>query len=96
MNITQKGGLLDVHVDGNYHDATGVNRRMNALIYLNPDWEESWGGEFGIYNNNGTKLVPSKPLNPQITQNRGPRSALHRTERFAPKESLVMRSVYRR
>ncbi len=47
-------------------------------------------------NNNGTKLVPSKPFNPQITQNRGPRSALHRTERFAPKESLVMRSVYRR
>jgi hypothetical protein len=57
LNITQKGGLLDVHVDGNYHDATGLNRRMNALIYLNPDWEESWGGEFGIYNNSGTQLI---------------------------------------
>jgi len=41
LNITQKGGMLDVHVDGNYHDATGLNRRMNALIYLNPGWEES-------------------------------------------------------
>ena len=57
LNITQKGGLLDVHVDGNYHDATGLNRQMNALIYLNPGWEESWGGEFGIYNSNGTKLI---------------------------------------
>jgi len=57
LNVTQNGGLLDVHVDGNYHDATGLNRRMNALIYLNPDWEESWGGEFGIYNKNGTQLV---------------------------------------
>jgi hypothetical protein len=57
LNITQKGGLLDVHVDGNYHDATALNRRMNALIYLNPNWKKSWGGEFGIYNNNGTKLV---------------------------------------
>ena len=26
-------------------------------IYLNPDWEESWGGEFGIYNNSGTQLI---------------------------------------
>ena len=57
LNVTQKGGLLDVHVDGNYHDATGLNRRMNALIYLNPGWEESWGGEFGIYNSNGTQLI---------------------------------------
>ena len=57
LNITQKGGLLDVHVDGNYHDASGLNRRMNALLYLNPGWEESWGGEFGIYNSNGTQLI---------------------------------------
>ena len=57
------GGLqLDVHVDGNYHDATGLNRRINALLYLNPEWEESWGGEFGIYNNDGSvqlkKIAP--------------------------------------
>ena len=57
LNVTQKGGLLDVHVDGNYHDASGLNRRMNALIYLNPGWEETWGGEFGLYNSNGTQLI---------------------------------------
>ena len=26
LNATISGGLLDVHVDGNYHDATGLNR----------------------------------------------------------------------
>lgn len=57
LNITQRGGLLDVHVDGNYHDAMGLNRRMNALIYLNPDWHESWGGEFGLYNDDGSRLI---------------------------------------
>jgi len=61
LNVTQRGGLLDVHIDGNYHDATGLNRRMNAIIYLNPEWKESWGGEFGIYNNDGTTLIKKVP-----------------------------------
>ncbi len=57
LNITMPGGLLDVHVDGNYHDATGLNRRLNAILYLNPDWEPSWGGEFGIYNRTGQECI---------------------------------------
>ena len=53
LNVTKAGGLLDVHVDGNYHDASGLNRRLNALIYLNPNWKPGWGGEFGLYDENG-------------------------------------------
>lgn len=57
LNLTVSGGLLDVHVDGNYHDATGLNRRINAILYLNPDWEEGWGGEFGLYDHTGDNLI---------------------------------------
>ena len=57
LNATKPGGLLDVHVDGNYHDATGLNRRLNALVYLNPNWQPGWGGEFGIYDENGDKCL---------------------------------------
>jgi Rps23 Pro-64 3,4-dihydroxylase Tpa1-like proline 4-hydroxylase len=57
LNVTVSGGLLDVHVDGNYHDATGLNRRINAIIYLNPGWQNTWGGEFGIYNSTGDVLI---------------------------------------
>tara|TARA_B100001063_G_C16761488_1_gene556175 strand:- start:1774 stop:2550 length:777 start_codon:yes stop_codon:yes gene_type:complete len=57
LNVTEKGGLLDVHVDGNYHDASGLNRRINVILYLNPGWEKNWGGEFGLYNEDGTKLI---------------------------------------
>jgi Rps23 Pro-64 3,4-dihydroxylase Tpa1-like proline 4-hydroxylase len=53
LNVTMRGGLLDVHVDGNYYDATGLNRRLNALVYLNPNWQEEWGGEFGVYDAEG-------------------------------------------
>jgi Rps23 Pro-64 3,4-dihydroxylase Tpa1-like proline 4-hydroxylase len=61
LNVTCRGGLLDVHVDGNYHDATGLNRRLNAIVYLNPDWQESWGGEFGIYDESGTECLKKIP-----------------------------------
>lgn len=61
LNVSQTGGHLDVHVDGNYHDASGMHRRVNLLIYLNPNWEEAWGGEFGIYSEDGSKLVKAIP-----------------------------------
>lgn len=57
LNVTKPGGLLDVHVDGNYHDASGLNRRLNALLYLNPNWKPGWGGEFGIYDENGDVCI---------------------------------------
>ena len=57
LNVTVSGGLLDVHVDGNYHDATGLNRRINAILYLNPEWQDGWGGEFGLYDETGDNLI---------------------------------------
>ena len=57
LNVTVSGGLLDVHVDGNYHDASGLNRRINAILYLNPGWQEGWGGEFGLYDETGDNLI---------------------------------------
>ena len=59
LNMSERNGHLDVHVDGNYHDASGMNRRINLLYYLNPNWDKSWGGEFGIYDQAGNNLVKS-------------------------------------
>lgn len=61
LNATKKGGLLDVHVDGNYHDASGLHRRLNALIYLNKNWIPEWGGEFGLYDKNGKFCLKKIP-----------------------------------
>ena len=57
LNIMQKGGLLGVHVDGNYHDASGLNRRLNVLLYLNPKWNKDWGGELSLYDRDGKNLI---------------------------------------
>ncbi len=55
LNLTKKNGKLDVHVDGNYHDASGLNRRINVILFLNKKWKKDWLGEFGLYDKTGKK-----------------------------------------
>lgn len=67
LNCSSSGGQLDIHVDGNYHDASGMHRRMNALLYLNPNYQSDWGGEFGIFKNDGETLVKTvEPLHNRL------------------------------
>ena len=43
-----RGGKLDLHCDYNYHPRTNLDRRLNVLLYINPIWEESWGGSLEL------------------------------------------------
>ena len=67
LNVTRQSGLLDVHIDGNYHDASGLNRRVNAILYLNPGWSDSWGGELGLFDASGqTCLKKIAPIHNRL------------------------------
>lgn len=48
LHQTLPGGHLDVHLDFNLHHRMCVYRRLNLLIYLNRDWQESYGGQFEL------------------------------------------------
>lgn len=55
MHSIARGGHLDVHADYNYHPVTKLDRRLNVIVYLNKNWQESWGGHLQLWNKSMTE-----------------------------------------
>ena len=49
LHEIKRGGVLKIHADFNKHSETGLDRRINVLVYLNKDWNESYGGGFELW-----------------------------------------------
>ena len=57
LNCILPGGVLDVHCDGNWHHAMGVHRRLNVILFLNEDWDDSWHGQFELWDRDMSECV---------------------------------------
>lgn len=44
-----RGGKLNVHLDYHMHPKLPLQRRLNLIVYLTPNWQEDWGGHLGLY-----------------------------------------------
>jgi hypothetical protein len=62
LHQIERGGHLKVHADFNRHPRTGLERRLNVLVYLNRDWKDEYGGAFELWNEDMTtseaKVMP--------------------------------------
>lgn len=54
-----RGGKLDIHEDYNCHPGTGLDRRLNVLLYLNKDWKPEWKGNLELWDKDMTRCVKS-------------------------------------
>ena len=49
LHETKRGGHLGVHADFNIHRRLNIERKLNLLIYLNEDWEDDYGGQLELW-----------------------------------------------
>lgn len=74
------GQYLDLHLDSDGHPLTGMERRINALLYLTPDWHEEWGGKLEFWQvRDGKPVEKQHEVVPQFG----------RVVLFAPEEGIA-------
>lgn len=50
LHRSHRGGFLNVHADFTaHHGDPGLHRRVNLLLFLNPGWDEGWGGALELW-----------------------------------------------
>ncbi len=63
IHQSERGGYLNVHADFTVHPhRRNWRRRVNVLVYLNKDWDESYGGDLELWDRKMTacehKIAP--------------------------------------
>jgi len=61
-----RGGFLKVHADFTTHREFALDRRLNFLLYLNPDWREEYGGNLELWD--GDMQGPPKRVLPVLNR----------------------------
>ena len=49
LHLTLRGGHLALHADFNRDRFRSLSRRVTVLYYLNPGWQQEWGGELELW-----------------------------------------------
>jgi Rps23 Pro-64 3,4-dihydroxylase Tpa1-like proline 4-hydroxylase len=52
------GGKLNMHLDYSIHPKSGMERRLNLIIYIQPGWKTEWGGSLGFWAHDEEKKAP--------------------------------------
>ena len=56
---TTAGGKLGIHADFRINDKLHVNRRMNVIVYLNPEWKDEYNGFLELWRRDMSEKVKS-------------------------------------
>ncbi len=93
LHQIEADGFLNVHVDFNFHPRKRLHRRMNLLVYLNPEWDDAWEGHLELWDMDQKRRL--ERVAPKLN-----RAVLFETNEVSfhghPKPLKTPRGVYRR
>jgi hypothetical protein len=49
------GEKLGLHTDFNWNDQLSLNRKVNLILYLTPNWQKDWNGDLEFWNKDGSE-----------------------------------------
>ncbi len=55
LHSTGRGGKLMVHADKSRHPNKRLDQIINLIYFINPDWQEEWGGHLELWNKDLTE-----------------------------------------
>lgn len=62
------GQGLSAHIDFNYHPSERWHRRLNLIVYLNPEWDASWGGNLQLFRDPYAEPTPAHSIAPAFNR----------------------------
>jgi Rps23 Pro-64 3,4-dihydroxylase Tpa1-like proline 4-hydroxylase len=65
-HIHGNGGKLNPHLDYSIHPQLKQQRKLNLIIYLCEDWQENYGGHFGLWSHD-TQTKKANKLEKEIS-----------------------------
>jgi Rps23 Pro-64 3,4-dihydroxylase Tpa1-like proline 4-hydroxylase len=60
IHLHQSGDYLNVHLDYDIHPKLDMKRKLNIIVYLNPNWKEEWGGNLGMWSHDNVTGQPKE------------------------------------
>lgn len=57
LHAHPRDGKLNVHLDYEIHPFTGMERKLNIILFLSDNWDPSWNGANELWDKNHTKCI---------------------------------------
>jgi hypothetical protein len=57
-HIQGQGSKLNVHLDYSIHPKLKLQRKLNLIYYLTPNWDNNWGGNLELWSHDDEKNQP--------------------------------------
>lgn len=96
LHQSGRGGFLNIHTDfSHHHYHQNWRRRVNLILYLNPEWHEEWGGAIELWDSQMQRCVTKFPplLNRALIFNTDERSFHGFPEPLACPEGAFRKSL---
>ena len=61
-HIHDATGILNQHLDYSLHPKLELQRKINIIIYVTKDWQESYGGHLGLFENPDKLVKEVSPM----------------------------------